>query len=528
MSYLIECSCGKKLSVLHMKEGEKFLCPFCGHSHIATTDSSKIVAVGPTVQGSVSVDAKTQVIEATPTTATLLAGDSSEFTKQTDEYLGTYRVLGLLGKGAMGTVFKAYDESLDRLVAIKVLSRELSADADTVERFRREARAAAALSHPNIVHVYAIGKDGEREFFTMEYVEGKSLGELVRQGVRLSPGKVVEYILQAARGLEAAAKKGIIHRDVKPSNILLGNDGVVRLADFGLSKVVKADASMTATGVVVGTPFYMSPEQGKGHALDYRSDIYSLGATMYHLLTGKPPFNGTTPLEVLLKHVTEPLTIPPEIEDDLPAEVVRIIRKMMAKDRDKRYSTYAELIADLEAARPRPLVFAGAWVRAFALAMDMFLCFSLALLLSTAAMFAFTALARPHGIPYRILVGFGLLPVIFFAVFLVSYVLWHSSKGQSPGKMAMRIEVILHNGKRPDRKTMLLRYFTSFPFQGLNALLGIFALAGIIDVRVTVVLATILSALTLAALALPGYAAIDPRKRGVHDIVAGTYVVYKV
>ncbi len=527
MSYLIECSCGKKLSVLNMKEGEEFLCPFCGVSHMAATDSSKVIPAAPEARPSVAPDAETKVMTDAPTTATLLTG-SSEFAKQTGEYLGAYRVLGLVGKGAMGAVFKAHDESLDRVVAIKVLSKELSADADTVERFRREARSAAALSHPNIVHVYAIGKDGDRDFFVMEYVEGKSLAQVVQQNTRLNPGQAVEYVLQAAHGLDAAAKKGIVHRDIKPSNILLGDDAVVRIVDFGLSKVVKADASITGIGIVVGTPLYMSPEQGKGRKLDHRSDIYSLGATLYHLLSGKPPFDGTTPLEVLLKHATEPLTIPPELECDLPAEIVRITRKMMAKDRDKRYATYAQLIADLEAVRPRPLVFAGAWVRAFALAIDVFLCFSVALLLSFSVTFAFTTLAKRHGMPYRVMFGFGLLPVVFFIVFVLSYVLWHSLKGQTPGKMAMRIEVITTNGRRPGRKALLLRYFASFPFIGLSALLGALALAGIIDMGAIVVLATILMVLTLMALVLPGYAALDPRKRGVHDVAAGTYVVYKV
>ncbi|MDQ7778854.1 MAG: protein kinase [Planctomycetota bacterium] len=525
MSYLIECTCGKKLSVLSLKEGERFLCPFCGTAHSGAAASGAVATAG--TPPPVSAGAETFVMSDTPQTPSSDTG-SSEFPGQDGEVLGQYRVVCMVGKGAMGTVYRAYDESLDRHVAVKFLSCELSAQAGTVERFRREAKAAAALSHPNIVHVYGIGKHDDRDYFVMEYVEGKSLAQLVHEKGKLPASEAVDYLIQAARGLEAATKKGIVHRDVKPSNILLGNDGVVRIADFGLSKLVKGDASMTGTGIVVGTPFYMSPEQGKGHKLDHRADIYSLGATFYHLVTGRPPFDGNTPLEVLLKHATEPVVLPEGIEQELPEGAARVVRKMMAKDRDKRYATYAQLIADLDALKPRPFVFAGVWVRVFALAIDAFIALCAAMLVTLLVTFSFGVPSRLTAIPRQAIIGLGFLPISFFFVFFLMYVLWHSRRGQTPGKMAMRIEVVTTDGRRPSTGACVMRFFSSYPFLILHAALGVFLLLAVIETTAALILASVLEVLTLVSLLLPGLAAFDSRKRGVHDVVAGTYVVYRM
>jgi serine/threonine protein kinase len=264
--------------------------------------------------------------------------------------LGTFEVHSTLGQGGMGVVYKAYDASLDRHVALKVLSSELNRNKNFIERFRREAKACGKLSHPNITHIYSISPRDERwHHFAMEYVEGRNLAEWVRDEGVFPLERIVEIARQASRGLEVAAKAKIIHRDIKPSNLLLTADKRVKITDFGLAKArasMGATLDLTSTGVVMGTPLYMSPEQARGGKVDHRSDMYSLGATLYFLATGQPPFEADSAIAIILKHINEPLAFPSDKE--VPQGLQVLIRRLMEKDASRRPETYAELIEDLD------------------------------------------------------------------------------------------------------------------------------------------------------------------------------------
>jgi serine/threonine-protein kinase len=276
-----------------------------------------------------------------------------------------YRIESKLGSGAMAHVYKARQLSLDRVVAIKILPRQLSENAEYVERFYKEGKAAAKLNHANIVQAIDVGEAGGYHYFVMEYVEGHTLyDELAWLPGRdtLRPGDVemhktfseqeaLRTIIQIARALEHAHKQGLIHRDVKPKNIMITKDGMAKLADMGLARVAAdAEAAQAEAGRAFGTPYYISPEQIRGEVdIDFRADIYSLGATLYHLVTGRVPFDGPTPAAVMHKHLKEPLVPPDHINTGLSAGIGEVVEVMMAKDRNERYASTSDLLLDLEA-----------------------------------------------------------------------------------------------------------------------------------------------------------------------------------
>jgi serine/threonine-protein kinase len=266
------------------------------------------------------------------------------------ERFGPYRVIALLGTGGMGRVYLALDEALDREVALKTLLPALAADTEFVARFTREARAAASLNHPNITQIYATGQEGAIPYFAMELIRGRSLESLVRQQGALEARFALSLIRQSAIGLRHAADRGLIHRDVKPSNLMLAGDGVVKITDFGLAKAAGADTGLTATGQVLGSPGYISPEQAQGGTLDRRTDIYSLGASFYHLVAGRLPFQAPTAVAMILKHMNEPLRSPRALNADVPFPVAAIIQKMMAKRPSERFQDYEALIAAIDRA----------------------------------------------------------------------------------------------------------------------------------------------------------------------------------
>jgi serine/threonine protein kinase len=243
----------------------------------------------------------------------------------------------------MGSVLEGYDPRLDRRVAIKLLSPALAANPEFVQRFLTEARAIARVSHPNVASVFYADSEGDHHFFVMEFIEGESLEQSVEAKGCLTPVRTIGYAVQVVRGLAAANDRGIIHRDVKPANLMLAADGTIKITDFGLAKLAGGGLKVTQAGEVMGTPHYMAPEQGRGDETDFRADIYSLGATLFYLLTGLTPYEGKTPVEVILKHQEAP----PPFLTRAPPSLNRLIGKMMAKNRDERYQSYEELSRDL-------------------------------------------------------------------------------------------------------------------------------------------------------------------------------------
>lgn len=262
-----------------------------------------------------------------------------------------FQVLSKLGQGAMAVVFKAKQLSLDRNVAIKVLPKRLSDNKEFVERFYREGRAAARLNHPNIVQAYDVGEASGYHYFVMEYIDGQTVYDMLVDGRPMKEAEALQIIIQAAYALEHAHAQGFIHRDVKPKNIMITKAGDVKLADMGLAREVSDFATATAeAGRAYGTPYYISPEQIRGEIhIDYRADTYALGATFYHMVAGKVPFDGTTPSAVMHKHLKEPLIPPDHLNHALSSGVGEIIEVMMAKSAEDRYHAMSELISDLEA-----------------------------------------------------------------------------------------------------------------------------------------------------------------------------------
>jgi serine/threonine protein kinase len=262
--------------------------------------------------------------------------------------MGPYQIRGIIGAGGMGVVYQGWDERLNRSVAVKTLKSELTKEPAFCERFVREARAVASLSHPNVTQIYYIGEEEGRPFFAMEFLEGKPLDALLREEGKLAPSRATEVIRQAALGLKAAAARGVIHRDIKPSNLVLTKEGVLKVTDFGLAKMVVADSGLTLTGEVLGSPNYLAPEQASGAPADLRSDIYSLGATLYELLTGRPPFDGPTPVSIILKHVREPLRSPRQFSPDLPVPLVTLTQRMLSKRPEDRPKDYDTLLREMD------------------------------------------------------------------------------------------------------------------------------------------------------------------------------------
>ncbi len=262
-----------------------------------------------------------------------------------------YVLLGKLGAGAMATVFKARQVSLDRTVAIKVLPKRLSENAEYVERFYREGKAAAKLNHANIVQAIDVGEANGYHYFVMEFVEGTTVGEELDRGKVFAEAEALKIIIQIARALDHAHSQGLIHRDVKPRNIMLAKDGTAKLADMGLARAAAdQELAQAEAGRAFGTPYYISPEQIRGEVnIDFRADIYSLGATLYHMVTGRRPFEAPTPAAVMHKHLKEELTPPDHLNTSLSSGVGEVVEVMMAKNRDRRYGSTADLLVDLEA-----------------------------------------------------------------------------------------------------------------------------------------------------------------------------------
>ena len=276
--------------------------------------------------------------------------------------LGNYKLIRKLGEGGMGTVYLAEDMTMLRKVALKVLPKKYASDLEFLTRFRREAKAAGKLNHVNVISAFTVGEELGNQFYVMEYCEGEPLDKVLKREGVLPWDRAIEITIQIARGLKHAHEHGLIHRDIKPANIFMASDptstlgkgadrGIAKILDLGLSKNIGdgEQSFNTQTGMALGTPHYISPEQAKGEKnIDGRTDIYSLGATLYHLVTGQTPFMGSTPAMLIMQHLTDQIPNPQDIREDIPDSVVQVIQKMMAKEPVDRYANCAELLGDLE------------------------------------------------------------------------------------------------------------------------------------------------------------------------------------
>jgi eukaryotic-like serine/threonine-protein kinase len=262
---------------------------------------------------------------------------------------GRYKLEAKLGSGGMSTVYLARDTTLDRSVAVKVMHREMSEQADQLERFRQEARAVAKLSHPNVVAVIDAGEDGGHPYIIFEYVEGETLKQRIHRVGALDTQEALAYAIEIARGLTVAHARNMVHRDIKPQNVLIDAEGRAKLTDFGISRQLEQDG-MTATGRVLGTTDYVSPEQAMGHAVDQRSDIYSLGVVLYEMLVGQVPFQADSQVGVAMKHVNEELPDVQQRRPELSAAAAMAVERATSKDPAQRYQRVGEMIDDLATA----------------------------------------------------------------------------------------------------------------------------------------------------------------------------------
>ncbi len=271
------------------------------------------------------------------------------------EKIGHFRIIGELGRGGMGDIYKAVQEPLNRVVALKVLSPQLSRDEEFAKRFEIEAKAISLLQHQNIVSIYEYGEESGLRYFAMQYVDGMDLGKYIYLGKPISITEIIDLAKQICRGLRYAHSRNIIHRDIKPQNVLLEKNGVARLSDFGIAKIFSG-TNITMTGSAVGTPEYMSPEQAQGIKLDAQTDIYSLGILIYEMLAKKPPFTGNNAMAVAYKQVHE-LPLPPSVKrKDTPKRLELIVLKALKKDKRDRYTSVEEMLEHLDSVDPEEKV----------------------------------------------------------------------------------------------------------------------------------------------------------------------------
>jgi tRNA A-37 threonylcarbamoyl transferase component Bud32/uncharacterized RDD family membrane protein YckC len=431
------------------------------------------------------------------------------------EEFAHFRLDKLLGRGAMGEVYLATDMALDRPVAVKVLSKEIAGHARLRRRFFREARAQARLQHPNICHIYYIGEEDDHLFFAMEYVEGESLADRLERDGSIPADEGVELCLQAALALREANRQGFTHRDIKPSNLMIDRYGKVKVVDFGLVKQasdfdgpsIGHQSTIGATPTVVGTPLYMPPEQARGKPVDFRADMYALGATMHHLIAGKPPFEGKSAIELVTKQVSETR---PHLGSRSTlrgtSQVDQLLDQMMAKDPGDRFADYDALVDAMERTSPTRTRPAGIQARTTALALDVVAILLLAL-------------------PFQWLVSD--LSLVVPAIAFVYSVVLHGRWGRTVGKALLELDVIStrHHGP-PGYWEAAKRYLVKWGIPHL-------AFGGALIVQLTRGESRVDSPIVIGILAVAGVFIAaegllacwhDPTKRTLWDRVAHTQV----
>jgi uncharacterized RDD family membrane protein YckC len=459
----------------------------------------------------------TPALEATILSTRLQSSEGAAPDALVGSRLKHFEVRRLLGRGGMGAVYLGNDTSLERPVALKVLSSEIAHDPEVVARFVREARAQARLRHPNVAQIYYIGQDASSpgaavHFFAMEFLEGPALDEVLAQR-RLPWAEALEYTVAAARGLRAALAHGFIHRDVKPSNLVLDRESGIKILDFGLVKSLHGDAELTRNGAIIGSPLYMAPEQGRGEEVDHRADIYSLGCALYHMLTGRPPFSGPSPVGVIAMHMSDTPAKVRSLAPEVPERLQQVVERMMAKAPADRPATYDDLIAALDAIGSAQRELSGFKSRSVALAIDL----------------------APVP-PLWFLLGPWVMPVV-----VAYFILCHRLTGQTLGKRILRLAVTDRSGGRLSWKRAALR-FVAFAWGPIAwTLLGAsiyfvhrgervsFELSHLTKQQLVEPLLYVSAAAVIFVAYLAGFllAAFHPKKLALHDVLCKTEVRYK-
>ena len=425
--------------------------------------------------------------------------------------LAHYVVRRRIGSGAMGTVYEAHDGALDRTVAIKVVNPEFADDAAVVERFTREARAAARANHENLTHVYFVGDAGGRPFYAMEFVPGQNLEDRVATRGPMPLAEALDVLVQAARGLRAAHGVGVVHRDVKPSNLLLLPGGRVKVTDFGLAKSLAGDPGATHAGQMIGTPTYMSPEQCRGAAVDLRTDVYSLGLTAWFLMTGRPAFSGSSLGAVLDAQMNAPLPALADANPAAPRGIDALLARLCAKDPAARPADMEEVVRLLEHERPREVRPAPLMARAAAVGIDLMTLSFVASGLES----GLNALGRWAGVADAF--AFEAVGTVLVVLVAVGLPLWPEIRwGRTLGKHLLGLEVVTEDGSRPGPGKVLARFFLRFP--------------GVVEMAIPnsyTILRLAVGGLQLAAVVVG--AAFYPYKnrRTLSDVVTRTRVAYR-
>ena len=497
----VDCPhCGESLE---FRASRPKFCAFCGHG--LDESSLKTTAMS---------DREAPTLDHTPTSR----DKDAARTNVMPEKVGGYRLVRPLGQGGMGTVYEAEESGFGRKVALKLLAPEITASREAIDRFRQEGRLASAISHPRCVFVLNADEEDGRPFIVMELMPGSNLFDLVQEKGPLPVDDAVPKILDVIEGLREAHRLGVIHRDVKPSNCFLESDGRVKIGDFGLSKSLVADNNnITRTGAFLGTPLYASPEQIKGESLDPRTDVYSVSATLYYLLAGRAPFQGSDAAATLAKIVSDPPPPIRSIRPDLSAELERIIHRGLERNRDRRWRNLGELASALLPFAPGRLRMGGLWLRIAAFVIDVNLSKFLIILAINVVLFAGMRGTKHSVIEDNFAIGAVLDPVLFLVFFFIIEPFW----GASPGKWLLRLRVRGEGTSAPGPVVILKRNLIFWAIAALpwEVLALYFSLGGrgvhwaIYPARVAVMMA-----LGLTMRASNGFA-------GVHDLLTRTRVV---